>query len=87
MSFFTYIVRCNDGSLYTGCTNNLEKRLKEHNEAKNGAHYTKIRRPVKLVHFEYYETLAAARKRETEIKKFRRDKKENLIKSERKGVS
>ena len=48
MPYFVYILECKDKSLYVGCTNNLERRLKEHNESKWGAHYTKIRRPVKL---------------------------------------
>ena len=48
---YTYIVRCSDGSLYTGWTNDLEKRIKAHNEGK-GAKYTKSRRPVELVYYE-----------------------------------
>ena len=46
---YTYIVKCSDGSLYTGWTNNLEKRIKDHN-AGRGAKYTKARRPVVLVY-------------------------------------
>jgi putative endonuclease len=78
--FFTYILECSDKTLYTGCTNNLEKRLKEHNELKSGARYTKIRRPAKLVHLEKFRKLAKARKRESEIKSWRRKEKLALIK-------
>ncbi|MFA5392157.1 MAG: GIY-YIG nuclease family protein [Candidatus Paceibacterota bacterium] len=81
MSFFVYILECADKSFYIGCTNNLEKRLKQHNDSKWGAHYTKIRRPVILKYFESYKTLHEARKRESEIKSWRRAKKLNLIKS------
>jgi putative endonuclease len=78
--YFVYILECADKSLYVGCTNNLEKRIKEHNESKWGAHYTKIRRPVKLVYSETFKTLIEARRREKEIKGWRREKKLNLIK-------
>ena len=52
---YTYMVQCADGSLYTGWTNSLEKRLKAHNEGKDGAKYTKAKRPV---HLAYYEGFA-----------------------------
>ena len=77
--FYTYILKCKDGSLYIGCTNDLEKRLHEHNNSKNGAHYTKIRRPVFLVYSEQYETLKEGRAREAEIKRLTRNKKLELI--------
>lgn len=79
MSFFVYILKCADGTLYTGCTNNLEKRLKQHNESKSGAHYTKIRRPVTLIYHEEFQTLLEARGREAEIKGLARDQKEKLL--------
>ena len=53
---YTYIVQCADGTLYTGWTNCLEKRLKAHNSGKNGAKYTKTKRPVTLVYYEGYAT-------------------------------
>lgn len=56
---YTYIVECKDGTLYTGWTNNLEKRIADHNSGK-GAKYTRARKPVTLV---YYETLKQKRKR------------------------
>ncbi|OGG60068.1 hypothetical protein A3C86_03265 [Candidatus Kaiserbacteria bacterium RIFCSPHIGHO2_02_FULL_49_16] len=75
MTHFTYILLCADKTLYVGCTNNLEKRLKEHNELKGGAHYTKIRRPVILKHYERFRSLAKARAREAEIKRWTRKQK------------
>lgn len=62
-----------------GCTNNLEKRLHEHNNAKSGAHYTKIRRPVELCYSETFTTLLEARSREAEVKRWTRSKKLELI--------
>ncbi|HEY4501272.1 MAG TPA: GIY-YIG nuclease family protein [Candidatus Paceibacterota bacterium] len=78
---FVYILKCADNSLYVGCTNDLEKRLKQHNDSKLGAHYTKIRRPVMLKYSEIFSTLKEARQREAEIKSWRRNKKLNLIKT------
>ncbi len=75
---YTYMVRCKDGSLYTGWTNNLEKRLQAHNEG-SGAKYTKTRRPVELVYYEEYESKTQAMKREYEIKQLPKKKKEELL--------
>lgn len=66
---FVYIVKCNDGSLYTGYAKDVEARVAKHNDGK-GAKYTKIRRPVELVYQEMYETKSDALKREYEIKHF-----------------
>lgn len=77
--YTVYILECADTTLYVGCTNDFEKRLHEHNTAKRGAHYTKIRRPVKLVHREELPSLAEARAREGEIKRFTRAAKLILI--------
>ncbi|MDQ3099212.1 MAG: GIY-YIG nuclease family protein [bacterium] len=79
MSFFVYILQCADTTYYVGCTNNLERRIHQHNNTKHGAHYTKLRRPVMLKHHETYPTLAEARKREAEIKKWQRKRKEKLF--------
>jgi len=76
---FVYILKCADDSLYVGCTNNLEKRIQQHNESKSGAHYTKIRRPVVLKYSEEFKTLIFARRREQEIKSLDRKKKLDLI--------
>lgn len=75
---YTYILQCADGTLYTGYTNNLAKRIETHNKGK-GAKYTKNRLPVKLVYFEVYDTKQEAMKREYKIKKFTRQEKLKLI--------
>lgn len=77
--YFVYILKCADNSLYVGSTNDLAKRLKEHNGSKCGAHYTKIRRPVVLEYSEIHCTLKEARSREAEIKSWKREKKLELI--------
>jgi putative endonuclease len=79
MTHFVYILKCADESLYVGCTNNLEKRVHQHNNSKQGAHYTKIRRPVTLVYCEHFKTLKEARGREAEIKRLKREEKLDLI--------
>ena len=61
---YTYIVRCADGTLYTGWTNSLQKRMKAHNEGKNGAKYTKTKRPVTLVYYEGFSTKEEAMRRD-----------------------
>lgn len=78
-SYFVYILECADTSLYVGSTNDLEKRLHQHNNAKSGAHYTKIRRPVVLRYSEQVNTYAEVRKREAEIKRLKRAEKLELI--------
>lgn len=75
---YTYIVQCQDGSFYTGWTINLEKRIKTHNEGKGG-HYTRAKRPVKLVYWEEWESREEAQRRENAIKKMSRKEKESLI--------
>lgn len=79
MHYF-YIVRCSDGSLYCGQTNNLERRIKEHNESLKGAKYTRSKKPVKLVYSEEYPDIQSAMKREYEVKKWPKAKKEDLVK-------
>ena len=75
---FTYIVECSDHTLYTGWTNDLEKRITAHNEGK-GAKYTKTRRPVRLVYFETFPTKEEAMSREYRIKRLSRREKQQLI--------
>ena len=75
---YTYILKCADDTLYCGWTNNLEKRVKAHNEGK-GAKYTRSRLPVTLVYYEEYETPKEAMKREYQIKKMSRASKLSLI--------
>ncbi len=78
---YTYMLRCADGSLYTGWTNNLEKRLEEHNLGQ-GAKYTRSRLPVILVYYECLYTKREAMQREAAIKKLSRPQKERLIASQ-----
>lgn len=80
MTYYTYVLQCFDKTYYVGCTNNLERRLHQHNTSKKGAHYTKIRRPVIVKYFEQFSTLIEARRREKQIKKWRKKRKENLWK-------
>lgn len=75
---YTYIVECSDGTYYTGWTNDIKKRIENHNSGK-GAKYTKTRRPVTLVYYEMFETKQEAMKREYAIKQMSRTKKERLI--------
>ena len=74
---YTYIVECKDGTLYTGWTNNLEKRIADHNSGK-GAKYTRARKPVTLVYYETFEAKEEAMKREYAIKHMSRKEKEKL---------
>lgn len=75
-----YIVRCSDGTLYTGWTNDIEKRLKAHNSG-HGAKYTRNRLPVELVYLEPFDTKQEAMRREADIKRLRRKEKLALIAS------
>lgn len=75
---YTYIVKCKDGTYYTGWTTNLEKRIKAHNEGK-GAKYTRTRGPVELVYYEEYDDKIEAMRREYAIKQLTREQKEKLI--------
>jgi putative endonuclease len=79
-TYYVYIVKCADGTLYTGFTTNIERRLNEHNYSiKKAAKYTRSRRPVSLVHNEEYKTMSEALKREHAIKKLSRKRKIELI--------
>ena len=80
MNYFFYIVRCSDNSFYCGQTNNLQRRLNEHNAHKTkSAKYLRGKTPVFIAYYEKYETLQKAMKRENQIKKWTRAKKEALI--------
>lgn len=79
MEYTVYIVQCVDDSLYTGYTSDIQKRIKEHNEGKRGARYTKTRRPVKLVFAQQVRSRSRAMKSEAEIKKLNREEKLRLI--------
>lgn len=75
--WFVYIIQCVDGSLYTGSTNNLEKRFLEHKMGKGGR-YTRSHKPVRIVYKEKLNTKSEALKREFEIKKMKRAEKKSL---------
>ncbi len=77
--YYVYILRCNDGTFYTGITTNLASRVNEHNSAKRGAKYTKARRPVVLAYKERRNSRGAALKREYAIKQLTRGEKLSLI--------
>ncbi len=76
--YYVYIVKCNDGSFYTGYTQNLENRIKAHNNG-YGARYLKGRVPVRLVFFKKYRYYKNALRAEKKIKKYSREKKQELI--------
>ncbi len=77
---FVYILKCADGTYYTGWTTDPAHRLETHNSGK-GAKYTRSRRPVEMVHLEEYSTKSEALRREIAIKRLSRDEKQALIES------
>ena len=81
MKGYMYILECCDGSYYTGSTNDLEKRIEQHQQGE-GANHTKKRLPVKLVYYEVFQRIDAAFYREKQIQGWNRKKKEALIKGE-----
>ncbi len=78
-SYFVYILRCSDDSLYTGVTNSLERRLEEHQSGLNKSCYTFDKRPVELVYYCEFEDIYYAINAEKQIKGWTRKKKEALI--------
>ncbi len=79
--WYVYMLRCADGSLYTGITRDIERRVKEHNTSDRlAARYTRSRRPVILVWSEDHPDRSSALKREAQLKKFKRSFKEDLLK-------
>jgi len=78
-TWYVYMVRCSDGSLYTGITNNLEKRIAAHNSEKGGARYTRSRRPVELIYSKQAGSRAAAARQEYQLKKLPRSQKKGLV--------
>lgn len=77
--YFVYILECADQTFYTGITTDLDRRIKEHNNSKLGAKYTKVRRPVKLIYSKEFENRSEASIEEFRIKKLSRLEKLNLI--------
>ena len=78
--YFVYIMKCKDGSLYTGITTNVERRFAEHKSG-IGGHYTSARGAAKILYTEHHPDRSSASKREVEIKSWRREKKLGLIES------
>ena len=76
--YFVYLIECQDGTLYTGITTNVERRFKEHTLGKGGA-YTRSKKPKKLLYTETHPNRSSALKRESEIKSWPRAKKLTLI--------
>ena len=77
--YYLYVLRCSDGTLYCGQTNDIDRRINEHNSSKKGAKYTKSRRPVKLLYVEEHATIQLVLKRELEVKRWSKAKKEKLV--------
>jgi putative endonuclease len=77
MKWYLYILRCADNSYYCGITNDLKDRLREHNSGED-AKYTKTRLPVEMIYFEEFPDKSSAGKREIEVKRWSRKKKERL---------
>ena len=73
-----YVLECNDGSYYAGYTNDLEKRVRVHNDGK-GAKYTRAKKPVRCIYHESFETKREAMQAEYQFKQLKRDAKENYI--------
>lgn len=79
MNYYIYILKCQDGTFYTGSTNDVEKRVAVHNAGK-GAKYTRGRLPVKLLYTESFATKGEALKREVALKRLSREEKIKLTK-------
>ena len=77
--YYVYLIKCENKSIYTGVTNNLNRRFREHKE-KTGGHYTASHKVEKIIYTEAFETKSGALKRESQIKGWRREKKLNLTK-------
>jgi putative endonuclease len=82
-AWFLYVLRCADGTLYTGTTTDISRRIDEHNTSRRGAKYTKTRRPVKLVFSLNYENRSKAQKAEYKFKRLTRKQKEKIISESR----
>ena len=81
--YFVYMVECSDGTYYTGYTTDLEKRIKEHNNSKRGAWYTRYKRPVRVAWCKEYRYFKRAFLAEKRIKSLTRGQKEKLVDSQK----
>lgn len=77
--WFVYVLLCEDGSLYTGYSNDIQQRFDDHKNGKGG-HYTRSHKPIKLIYKEQFNTQSEALKRESRIKSWSRTKKINILK-------
>ena len=77
--YFVYLIKCKDGSIYTGITTDVKRRFKEHKEG-NGGHYTSAKGVIKVVYTEKHKNRSSALKREALIKSWHKDQKLGLIK-------
>ena len=77
--YYFYLARCSDDSLYAGYSVNIDNRENKHNKG-NGAKYTRQRRPIKIIYSEEFNSISEAMKREAQVKRWKKDKKEKLIK-------
>ena len=82
MPYFLYILKCKDGSLYTGITTDVKRRFEEHKSGKGG-HYTSAKKAMKILYTEKCKDRSSALKREAEIKRWPREKKLELLKIEK----
>ncbi len=82
--YYCYVLRCADGTLYTGVTTDITRRVEEHNDGK-GARYTASRRPVRMVWKEEHHDRSSAQRREAAIKSWSRSRKEALIAGDGRG--
>ncbi|MFC1810871.1 GIY-YIG nuclease family protein [Patescibacteria group bacterium] len=76
--YYAYLARCSDNTLYAGYTTDLKNRQAKHNKGE-GARYTRIRRPIKIVYYEEFKTKSEAMKREYQLKHLKKTDKEDLI--------
>lgn len=80
--YFVYLLECGDGSLYTGITTDVERRFREH-QNKTGGHYTSSREVLRIAYTEEHPDRSSASKREAEIKKWNKQKKEAMVRQRR----
>lgn len=78
MTYFFYLARCADDTLYSGYTTDLKEREQAHNEGR-GAKYTRSRTPIRIVYSEEFASKSEAMKREAEVKKWKKEEKEKLL--------
>lgn len=84
--YYLYILKCADGTLYTGITTDLARRIAEHNSARLGAKYTRARRPVRMVYSRKFKNRSTASREEARIKNLKKSEKLELIKASAKKL-